>query len=128
MSTCLQEMIVHGVNIVQENGSSSGSTFITGLYRFIFNINYITSQPGHKVINHVHVPDVYKVNRLCVKPKQIVQQTDILIAWNQMDYLVIMKINAYSSYLTSWSYIIKNTHNVVSNYDRLSNYQTKCYQ
>lgn len=75
MPTCLQEMI-HGVNIVQENGSSSGSTSITGLYRFIFNINYITSQPGHKVINHVHVPDVYKVNRLCVKPKQIVQQTD----------------------------------------------------
>lgn len=29
MSTCLQEMI-HGVNInVQENGSSSGSTFIS---------------------------------------------------------------------------------------------------
>lgn len=36
-----------------------------------------------------------------------------------MDYLVIMKINAYRSYLTSWSYIIKNTLNVVSNYDRL---------
>lgn len=126
MPTCLQEMI-HGVNIVQENGSSSGSTSITGLYRFIFNINYITSQPGHKVINHVHVPDVYKVNRLCVKPKQIIQQTDILIAWNQMDYLVIMKINAFQSYLTSWSYIIKYTHNVVSNYGRLSNYQTKCY-
>lgn len=43
----------------------------------------------------------------------------ILIEWNQMDYLVIMKINAFQSYLTSWSYIIKYTHNVVSNYDRL---------
>lgn len=67
------------------------------------------------MINDVHVPDVYKVNRLCVKPKQIVQK-QILIAWNQMDYLVIMKINAFQSYLTSWSYIIKYTHNVVSNY------------
>lgn len=66
------------------------------------------------MINHVHVPDVYKVNRLCVKPKQIVQQTDILIAWNQMDYLVIMKINAFIPLISHPGHILLNTHIMLS--------------
>lgn len=65
------------------------------------------------MINHVHVPDVYKVNRLCVKPKQIVQK-QILIAWNQMDYLVIMKINAIIALISHPGHTLLKTRLMLS--------------
>lgn len=74
-------------------------------------IYIITSQPGHKVIYHAHVPDVYEVNRHCVKPKQIVRKQNLLESGTNWIIRSFIRKSIhepkFNLYLTSWSYIIK---------------------